>query len=346
MLNYSDGVSSHLFNLTSELKKIRNLNSEILCSGGDSVKRFRDSGISVTENIIFDHSKRSIKNFSHAAKELIKLMRNRGINIVHSHNHYAANIAYYASRFTGAAAIQTIHGLIPEGGFLKHFKAYKYITVNESIRDFLIKNRIVRSKNIKFINQGFRYIGSINNKPEGEARVVCASRLVYEKGVDLFIKAAKTVKRKFCGNVSFLIAGTGEYENKLKKIAGEINADVKFLGNVTNLPELLSRTNIFVMPTRTSEGFPMTLVEAALTKNLIITSEFDSLGNMFKNNVDGLIFGTGNYEELAEKLLSALSNPAIANQMSDTFYNKAKKYFDLDIFTEKHLEVYKECLIK
>ncbi|MBK8551318.1 MAG: glycosyltransferase family 4 protein [Ignavibacteria bacterium] len=343
-LNCTDGVTTHLFNLTNELKHNLNFNMMILCPGGDSVNRFRDSGIKVTEDNIFDHANRSINNFSAAVKRLISIISRNQIDIIHSHNHYAANISYYASKFRGVKTVQTIHGLIPEGGMLKHFRADKYIAVNKSLETFLQKNKIIKSEDIKFINQGYRYDGVINKK-EGTTDIICASRLIHEKGVDLYIRAAKIVQSRFSGNVKFYIAGTGVYEDELKKLATDINSGVVFLGEVKNLPELFSQTNIFIMPTRScSEGLPMTIAEAAATKNLIITSEFNFFGNFFKDGADGFIFKVDDYGQLAEKILTALRNPTMTSQMTEAFYNKSKTMFDPDTMAVKHIELYKECL--
>nr|MBA3706352.1 glycosyltransferase [Bacteroidota bacterium] len=98
-------------------------------------------------------------------------------------------------------------------------------------------------------------------------------------------------------------------------------------------------------PTRIpSEGFPMTLVEAAMTKNLIISSDFNSLKNFFKDEVDGFTFEIDNHEQLAEKLLKALNNPGQAGLMTETFFKKSKILFDPSVMCNKHIEVYKECL--
>ncbi len=106
--------------------------------------------------------------------------------------------------------------------------------------------------------------------------------------MDVFIRAAKIVKERYNGEIKFLVAGEGQYEDELKKLTKQIDADIMFLGTVKNLPELFSETNIFVMPSRSkSEGFPMTIVEAALTKNLIIASEFNSFRNTFIDGIDG-----------------------------------------------------------
>ncbi|MEP7146138.1 MAG: glycosyltransferase family 4 protein [bacterium] len=344
-LNYTDGVSSHLYNLISELQKNKNYNITLLCTGGDSAGRFKDLKIKILEDNTFGHNNRSVKNFSVALKRLIKFIYKNKIDILHSHNHYAANISYYASRFTGVITVQTNHGIIPQGGFLKHFKAHKYITVSETIEKYLLKYKPETQKNARFINQGFQYAGNIRKSSDGEIRIICASRLIREKGIDVFIRAAKIVTGRYNGKLRFFIAGEGEYEGVLKSLAKSIHVSIVFLGTIKNLPELLSETNIFVMPTRIpSEGFPMTLVEAAMTKNLIISSDFNSLKNFFKNEVDGFTFEIDNHEQLAEKMLKALNNPDQARLMTETFFKKSKILFDPSVMCNKHIEVYKECL--
>ena len=84
--------------------------------------------------------------------------------------------------------------------------------------------------------------------------------------------------------------------------------------------------------------------EAALNKNLIITSDFILFGDLFRDNIDGLIFKVNDHQELAEKMLEALNNPDKASQMAETFFNRSKEIFDPALMAEKHLKVYRECL--
>ncbi|MEO8664339.1 MAG: glycosyltransferase family 4 protein [Ignavibacteria bacterium] len=343
-LNFTNGVTTHLFNLIIELEKHKEINITLLCTGGDSIERFKALKISIIQDDNFEHDKRNVKNFYIAVKSLIKIIRKNKIDIVHSHNHYAANISHYASRLTGVKTIQTNHGLIPEGGILKHFKAHKIITVNEQIEKYLVKNKIVKKEKITSINQGFQYNGDII-KSKDEIKIICASRLIHEKGADIFIRAAKIVTFKKKAGIKFLIAGEGEYEDELKKLSKELDTKITFAGKITDLPGLLSQTNIFVMSSRSmSEGFPMTIVEAALTKNFIIASGLDPVKGIFRNGIDGFTFKTGDHQDLAQKIMIAIDEPEETTRMTDSFFRRSKKLFDPVAKADKHTALYKKCL--
>jgi glycosyltransferase involved in cell wall biosynthesis len=250
-----------------------------------------------------------------------------------------------ASKLTGSFTVQTIHGIIPEEGILNHFKARKYISVSEEGEKYLLDNKISGRENIFFINQGFELTGPLIKKKGDITQIICASRLVMEKGVDLFIRAAKIVKDNSDTEPSFFIAGTGEYETQLKELNKEINAGVTFLGRTTSMTEVLKDMDIFVMPTRSSsEGFPMTIVEAAFTGNLIIMSEFGNFKNIFKNNEDGYTFKINDHIELADKILLALKHHDRSAELAERFMNKSEILFNLKTVVRKHTEVYKSCL--
>lgn len=344
-INYTDGVTSHLYYLLTELSKEKEVSIFLMCSGGDMVERFKNSGIKVFEDANLSHKQRSINNFTKIIIRLIKFCSVNKIDVVHSHNHYAANIANRVSGFSDIKTVQTIHGLIPEGGMLKHFKADKYVAVSEPIVKHLLKNKLSTKENVKLIRHGFPAIPEISKKLSGEIKIICASRLIKEKGIDNFIKAAKIVKDRFHNKVKFLVAGTGEEENELKLLSKKLNVEIIFLGNVKNMTEIFKETDIFVLPTRSqSEGFPMSIVEAAFTKNLIIAPRFDWLESVFVDGTDGLTFTIDNYEELSDRIIFALDNPDLLNQMSEHFRIKATKLFSIKQITDKHLELYKECL--
>ncbi len=350
-LNYADGVTSHLYCLLNELKHRIGLNTILMCSGGDSVQRFLDEGITVIVEKKLNHSLRNFKSYSEIILRLLNFSRKNKIRIIHSHNHYAANIAYRVSRLRNENTIhtiQTIHGIIPEAGRLPHFKADRYVAVSEPVFNTITGNKIAVKENVRLIRQGFAGIKNPGEKNYESIKVICVSRLVYEKGIDTFILAAKAVNEKYQGKVKFLIAGSGEYESELNSLNNRINAGVEFLGNVKNVTELLSRTNIFVMPTRSaSEGFPMAIVEAAFTKNIIISSKTDWLNPVFKNGVDGFTFEGGNEEDLekdlTDKIIFAIENPEESNKMAVNFYLKSQKLFSIETMVKKHLELYCEC---
>jgi glycosyltransferase involved in cell wall biosynthesis len=212
-----------------------------------------------------------------------------------------------------------------------------------------VQNNFADRQNIELIRCGIPdqdYTNTPYKKSNESIRIFTASRLVKEKGIETFIRAASYVKESFPDiKFSFEIAGAGNYLNDLIKLNNDLNAGVKFAGVIVNIFPKLNEIDFFVM-TSHSEGFPLSMVEAGLAKKFIITSRFDGLEYIFQDHNDGLTFEINNHKELAEKILFGISNADLANKLSLNFHNKVLKLFNAEIAAEKHLSLYKKCLNK
>jgi phosphatidylinositol alpha-1,6-mannosyltransferase len=100
--------------------------------------------------------------------------------------------------------------------------------------------------------------------------VLGVSRLVPRKGYDTAIRAAARLGRTR-PDLLLVIAGAGRDEQRLRRLADELDAPVRFLGRVPNdeLPGLYGCADIFTMLCRNrwggleQEGFGIVFVEAA-----------------------------------------------------------------------------------
>lgn len=100
--------------------------------------------------------------------------------------------------------------------------------------------------------------------------VVGISRLVPRKGFDVAIRAVDLLKPTH-PDLVLAIAGGGRDERRLRAIAADLDAPVRFLGRVPHddLPLLYGCGDVFTMPCRTrwggleQEGFGIVFVEAA-----------------------------------------------------------------------------------
>lgn len=100
--------------------------------------------------------------------------------------------------------------------------------------------------------------------------IVGISRLVPRKGFDTAIRAAAALASRRPGLV-LAISGSGRDEARLRRLADEVRAPVRFLGRVTNaeLPLLYGCADVYTMLCRNrwggleQEGFGIVFVEAA-----------------------------------------------------------------------------------
>ena len=346
-LNYTCGVTNHLLHLTHGLLEPGGFNIRIICGGGNGINRFGKHDIEIIQNKYFLHAGRSLPGYISAVKFLTGFVRKNKISILHSHNHYAANIAMRAAQFSEAVTIQTNHGLIKEQGKLKHFNARYYISINEHISEFITQNKISSEENTGFIRCGIPVPDTMPVKPGGTIRVIAASRFTPEKGLDTYIKAVSELSPAVKKKSEFLIAGSGELEHELKQLNQNLSAGVKFTGNITDMYDMLEKTHILVYPSRSdSEGFPAVITEAGACGNLVISSDFRGAGHVISGGVDGIIFNKNNHGKLKEILEEVILNFNDYNVHSEKFYGKIKDWFSLSEMIEKHIKFYNKCLEK
>ena len=337
----SDGVSSHVLQLMKSIDKSK-AKQFLFCGQIISSDKFKAEGIEVVEQAEFLHSGRSIANFTSAIKRLHNISRQLSAEIIHSHSHYAANIAWYLSKLTGIRTVQTLHGIIPEAGKLGHFKAHKFICVSEPGVEYLVNVQNIPADKISLIRQGIelRNFRNVTRFSKQNVHVVSASRLEHEKGPDVFIRAAGLVNA-VCNDVTFSLAGTGSMMNELIKLNEQCRGNVKLVGEVKDIFSFLNDADIFVMAGRTKdEGFPMSLAEAATAGCLIISSRFDALKNVLDETTDGKVFEIENHEQLAEQILSAVKAKSTSANIACAYQKKAYTLFDANKFAEEHLRVY------
>lgn len=106
--------------------------------------------------------------------------------------------------------------------------------------------------------------------PTDAELVVGVSRLVPRKGFDTAIRAVARLRRRR-PDVLLAIAGGGRDEQRLRRLAEELDAPVRFLGRVPHddLPSLYACGDVFAMLCRNrwggleQEGFGIVFVEAA-----------------------------------------------------------------------------------
>jgi glycosyltransferase involved in cell wall biosynthesis len=344
-LNYTCGVTTHLLNLTNGLAKAEDVNISIICGGGNGMEKFKDTDADITVNKSFLHNHRSYINYTKALYFLIRYVKKNKIDIIHSHTHYAANLAYNASKFRSVKTVQTNHGLLEKKGRLPHFRADIIVAINEHIYDFITKEKIAGENNVSFIRGGISVPLTPAWKAKIRPKILAASRFVEEKGLDIFIKAVSLLPERDRNKAEFMISGEGKEEENLKKLNKEYGTNIKFLGRVEDMPSLFRETHVFVFTSSSeTEGFPTVITEAAAYNNLIISSSCSGIEKVLISDFDGMIFKPGDAYDLMIKLKLVIDNYDTFKPMAEHFYNKVKKLYDLNTMIKKHIELYNSCL--
>ena len=329
------GVSKHVFHLLSGLKDREDLNIIVLCGGGDAVSKFNKLGLKIITCPYIVHENRSYFGFIRAVFIVYKIVKRNKINIVHSHHHYAANVAQVVKKFSNIITVMTNHGILPKVGILNHFPSDHVIAVNKYVADYLVNEIIYHGLTYKPIRQ------KVKNK---RLKFLAASRITYDKGLDLFFKAINLLPVEYKNRAEFYYAGEGDYLEELKKLESRLNTGIKYLGIINDLQNYLQNIDVFILSTR-SEALPISLIEASFSKNLIITSDFFGLRHFFTPGEDGLVFEMNDCISLSEKIKYVIDNFDNLNFMIENFHKKVLFMFNIDKMVLCTVDLYKKILV-
>ena len=175
------------------------------------------------------------------------------------------------------------------------------------------------------------------------------ARLVKEKGyVDLF-SAFKRVIEIF-PNAILLVVGPEDLikrDSFNKSIVKDfkIEKNVIFLGERTDVNEIYSILDVFVLPSY-REGFSHSIMEACSMSLAVVATDIRGCREAIEHNKTGLLVPVKSSEKLAEAIIYLLSNRDLAKNMGKNAREKALREFDERVIFEKTNKEYEKVILQ
>ena len=174
-------------------------------------------------------------------------------------------------------------------------------------------------------------------KPSGiprEGYVLYFGRYSEEKGIRTLIKAAKALPE-----IQFVFAGAGELESEIKE-----TANIRDMGfrSGRELRDIIEKAAFTVLPSEWSENCPFTVMESETLLTPVLGADIGGIPELIDEGVTGMLFESGNAEELTEKIAYLHTNKELCRQMSE---NCARINYDtVETYAKKILKIYSDCL--
>lgn len=161
--------------------------------------------------------------------------------------------------------------------------------------------------------------------------------LTKRKGIDLILKMLKDRK-----DLGLVVVGDGKEKKELESfvISNGLEKQVCFHDFVDNPYNYCKYADVFVMPSR-SEGFGLTLVEAAMVKTKIVCSDLIVFKELFSEE-EVTFFELDSVQSLSLAISSALES----KDKVEVSYQKSISNYSSMRMVENHLEFYKSVLNK
>ncbi|HEX2315428.1 MAG TPA: glycosyltransferase family 4 protein [Thermomonospora sp.] len=143
--------------------------------------------------------------------------------------------------------------------------------------------------------------------------VLSVSRLVPRKGQDLLIRALPRVRRAVPG-ATLLIVGSGPYERRLRRMAGD---GVVFAGGHphVDLPAFYAAADVFAMPCRTrrlgleAEGLGIVFLEAAAAGLPVLAGDSGGAPEAVRDGETGHVVNARSVPAIVDRLIEMLDRP-------------------------------------
>ncbi len=285
---------------------------------------------------------------------LRKLFVEQRIDIVHSHNTYAHFYASLAGYLAGVPVIlNTQHGRgcgnsLKQRGhfFLANRFAQQILAVSEdSARICRKQDPLSRSKIVPLWNgidlDRFSFHG-----PQQKPHAISVARLSPEKDFPTLLRATRLVVDQF-PEYRLTMVGDGQERASLEKLCSELNLDshVTFLGERSDVPELLKQSSLFVSSSST-EGISLTLLEALAVGVPIITTDVGGNPEIIEQGVNGYLVPAGNPQRLAEAICAHLNQPETWKTIAAAGRASVEKKFHINRMIKDYEDLYRSYLLE
>lgn len=181
-----------------------------------------------------------------------------------------------------------------------------------------------------------------NNKvTNGKIYITMVGRLVKMKNFQSALVAISNIEEPLKKKVFVDIIGQGDYYHQLKSIAQKEGLNCKFWGGVPNnkVAEILSNSDIYIMPQLFGSGMSKGILEAMATGNIVIASDIEAHRNTIDDKINGFLCPADpeSIQEKLEYVIKHLNDDEIRTLM-ERAVKKVKHLFSMQEITKKEYQ--------
>lgn len=179
--------------------------------------------------------------------------------------------------------------------------------------------------------------------PDDEYLMVHTSNFRKVKRVQDVVKIFYKVRQRI--PVKLLLVGDGPERSNVEALCRELGAcdDIRFLGKIEAIEEVLSVADLFVMPSE-KESFGLAALEAMACQVPVISSNTGGIPELNVDGITGFVCAVGDIDDMTEKALYVLQKEHL-----DTFKQNAlarAKEFDASKIVPQYEAFYTTILEK
>ncbi len=295
-----------------------------------------------------------------AIRQIREIVRGQQVRLVHSHGYKSDMYSYLACRRLGVPMMATCHLWTRQtpairvyefidAWLLRRFDAVA--AVSDVIAEDARRAGIPAAK-ITTINNGIDLVPFASATPtlaeevkKGDRLLIgTVGRLVSQKGMDYFLRAAREVLNEM-PEALFAVVGDGPDRGKLERLAQELGIDgrVVFTGSRADMPHVYASFDVFVLASL-DEGLPMAILEALASNRAVVATQVGAVPKVIVSGQTGMLVKAADVPGLADAILVLLRNADLRARLGRNGSAVVHKQFSSRVMSQQYLRLYEQLL--
>jgi glycosyltransferase involved in cell wall biosynthesis len=174
--------------------------------------------------------------------------------------------------------------------------------------------------------------------PKNDGPLLYFGRLSPEKGVDDLLRSMQRVPQ-----MRLIVAGEGPQRGELEQLATSLRlSNVEFVGQVgrEELGSLISRSRFTVLPSHAYETLGKTILESYAEGRAVVASDLGSRRELVHQGETGLLYRTGDVNQLTEAIQTLSAMPGVAEEMGRAGWEKVRQCHTPEEHYQKLMRLY------
>ena len=291
-----------------------------------------------------------------AIVRLRRLMRERGVSLVHTHSSVDSWLGGVAAKSLGRPVVRSRHVSIPirRRRALVYRLADRIITSGEGVRAMVIGAGITPER-VVAISAGVdsaRFHPGVSGKAVrdelglGAAPVVgLVANVRGSKGHNVFLDAARAVLA-VAPETRFLIVGDGvgfdDVKGRVRHLG--LEARVRLTGFRRDIPEVMAALDVLALPSIRSEAIPQVIPQALAVGTPVVASTVGGSPELIRDGENGRLVPPADPAALADAILALLREPERARAMARAGQVMVQARYTIDATMARTTAVYRDLL--
>ena len=284
---------------------------------------------------------------------LRRLIRARGVGVVHTHSSIDAWVGGIAAKSCGLALVRSRHVsiAIKRRRALVYRLADRVLTSGDAVADIVAGAGVPRARIVALppgVDTRRFHPGISGARVRAElglsaAGVGLVANIRGSKGHDVFLATARDVLATHPGT-RFVIVGEGVGFEEVRRKVTTMGLDtaVVMTGFRRDVPDIMAALDVLVLPSTRSEAASQVVPQALAVGTPVIATDVGGTRELLRDGVTGFVVPPGDAPALAAAIRRCLDDPPKARAMARAGGDLVRARFNLDAVMARTSAIYEE----